>query len=120
MYELIRCDAGTHTPGILIVNGQLFNLEGLPWKNNQRNTSCVEDGIYNFFKDKSPNKGRQVIELRPKNGRSQVQFHVGELHQLKGCFGHETRAMEEDCFNALPDAGQIRITTIEKPLIQEK
>ena len=119
LYDLIRCDEGDHTPGILIVEGMHFKVEGLPWKNNQRDVSCIPDDTYTFFKDESPNKGRMVIELRPKHGRSQIQFHVGILPQLEGCFGHETKALEKDCYNLLPAVGQIRVTTINKKLIQE-
>lgn len=119
-FDLIRYKTETNTPGILIVEDMQFKLEGLPWLNNECGISCVEDGLYKFYRDPSPNKdNREVIELEPKNGRSQVQFHVGKLPQLKGCFGHESRLMEDICFKALPEVGQIRITTINGPLIQE-
>ena len=120
LYELVRYDKGDSTPGKLFVEGVVFDVEGLPWKNNERGVSCIEDGLYEYFVDYSNNKSRWVVELKPRNGRSQIQFHYArDLSRIEGCFRHETKELEEFCKSLMAEAGIIRITTIGKPLIQE-
>lgn len=64
---------------------QCLTLE-LPWKNNQRNISCIPEGIYKAKKRISPGKGYQVIEYIDVPDRTYIQIHYGNYtRQILGC-----------------------------------
>ena len=61
-----------------------FTLE-LPWKDNQRNISCIPAGTYYAKWRTSPTNG-QVIELLDVPNRDFIQIHAGNYtSQIQGC-----------------------------------
>lgn len=84
-------DEGTY--GILEFSGQqLYTIE-LPWRENQRQISCIPPGTYRCEIVNSPRFGR-VYEVKDVPGRSHVLIHsanlAGDLSkgwttQLQGC-----------------------------------
>lgn len=74
------------TVGVLIINGELhsYTLE-LPWRDNQRNVSCIPAGIYNCRPAVSP-RFRNVIEVCGVPGRSHILIHAGNTaRDTEGC-----------------------------------
>lgn len=84
-------DEGTY--GLLEFGGQqLYTIE-LPWRENQRQISCIPPGTYRCEIVNSPRFGR-VYEVKDVPGRSHVLIHsanlAGDLSkgwttQLQGC-----------------------------------
>jgi hypothetical protein len=61
-----------------------FTLE-LPWRDNERNASCIPAGTYEYFARQSPKNG-SVLELRSVEDRSYIQIHSANYtSQLLGC-----------------------------------
>ena len=68
----------------VIGNFQGFTLE-LPWKDNQKNISCIPEGEYEYFFRESPKNG-EVLELRNVENRAFIQIHAGNYtSQIHGC-----------------------------------
>jgi hypothetical protein len=86
-FELKRIDcdeAGIF--GLLIHKKKIVcvTLE-LPWKNNEKNISCIPSGIYLFEPIKSPQFGN-VYEILEVPNRSHILFHAGNtIKNTKGC-----------------------------------
>ncbi|WP_052444062.1 DUF5675 family protein [Flammeovirga sp. OC4] len=62
----------------------------LPWRNNQRNISCIPTGLYKVVPWNSPRFGKcfKIFELDGKEvrGRSDILIHVGNYNrQTRGC-----------------------------------
>jgi hypothetical protein len=91
---------GTVTIGIISAPGMtpLFTLE-LPWKNNQKNISCIPRGLYpleivNSTKNKDIGKAYEIIVP----GREDIQIHIANYpRQIQGCvaLGYEASIDEE-------------------------
>ena len=63
---------------------EFVSLE-LPWKDNERNISCIPTGTYQIIKDYSDNLGYFFRLLNVPN-RSGVLIHVGNFYtQIEGC-----------------------------------
>lgn len=100
--------------------GVIFDLQGksyktieLPWLDNKPRVSCIPEGIYDYVREYSPNKGRIVIELKGVKGRSEIQIHAGtKTDHVKGCIGIGTTDQEKEFMLALPVKGKIQITSI--------
>jgi hypothetical protein len=57
-----------------------------PWRENQKDVSCIPIGTYPWFKRLSPKRGYEVIELKDVPDRSNVQIHIGNtLSDTEGC-----------------------------------
>lgn len=75
---------GTETLGLLFVDGEFvcYTLE-LPWKNNERDISCIPEDTYTVVPHKTdPNK------FRVKNvpGRSGINIEIGNSYKdILGC-----------------------------------
>jgi len=85
--KLIRkSDSGVQTLGEIQVNGKHFchTLE-LPWKNNQRNKSCIPVGKYKCIRHTSPRFG-DCFWLQDVPGRSEILIHRGNYYtDIRGC-----------------------------------
>lgn len=84
------------TFGNLFVDGVDFGFTvELPWKDNERNKSCIPEGTYPFRLRKS-NKVKKITHGRHENGyqicdvpgRTWIMFHPGNtMDDFDGCFG---------------------------------
>jgi hypothetical protein len=76
------------TNGQIYVDGQFnsFTIE-LPWRNNQRNISCIPGGIYDLKDHKSPTFGRVAYVIGTQPQRDFVYFHAANdaAKELRGC-----------------------------------
>ena len=74
LFRLCRHDQGTE--GQLLTNGfNCYTLE-LPWRNNQRNISCVPPGVYDVIIRRSPRFGITYWVLKVP-GRTYILIHSG-------------------------------------------
>ncbi|MBW4970795.1 hypothetical protein KZY98_10025 [Croceibacter atlanticus] len=75
------------TNGALFINGNLicFTIE-LPWKDNQRNVSCISEGTYEIVARHS-HRFRNHLHVLGVSGRSLILIHPGNdaLKELRGC-----------------------------------
>jgi len=75
------------TNGTLTLNGHFvcFTIE-LPWKENQRNISCIPEGKYEL-KPRYSKKIKRHLEVLDVYNRSQILFHPANnaLEELEGC-----------------------------------
>ena len=74
------------TRGVLLIHDILFcvTLE-LPWRDNQRNISCIPDGVYDAVKYVSPTYGL-TIKIINVPGRSDILLHYGNYKRnTQGC-----------------------------------
>jgi hypothetical protein len=55
-----------------------FKTLELPWKNNQRNISCIPEGAYKAIKHVSPTFG-DSIWIKNVPNRSEILVHVGNF-----------------------------------------
>jgi len=85
MIELYRWYHDDCTIGRLCFEDfQCFTLE-LPDLNNQRNISCIPEGVYNCHIFNSQKNGK-VISIEDVPGRSYIQIHSGNFtSQIEGC-----------------------------------
>lgn len=73
------------TLGILNVDGEVFHTLENPWKDNQREISCIPEGDY-LVKPYSSQKYPDVYELQEVPDRSKILIHVGNYEKdTKGC-----------------------------------
>ena len=64
---------------------QCASLE-LPWKDNQRNVSCIPEGKYNVSKKDSPKFGKGTFAINDVPGRSNILIHPGNFtREIQGC-----------------------------------
>lgn len=69
-------------------NNVMFTSESLelPWKDNERNISCVPEGIYPLKLEYSGHFKKDLWELYEVPNRSECKFHVANyVRQLNGC-----------------------------------
>ena len=61
-----------------------YTLE-LPWKDNQRNISCIPEGIYSIRKRYSP-KYKNHLHVLGVEGRKWILIHHGNFYSdIRGC-----------------------------------
>lgn len=84
LIRIVSNDKGTI--GILVINNELFcNTLELPWKNNERQISCIPAGTYTCKRWYSPSFGWTYLVLDVPN-RSYIEFHTGNtIKDTKGC-----------------------------------
>lgn len=75
------------TLGILLINGRPYYITlELPWKNNQKDISCIPVGIYHAIKIYSEKFKKEVYVLQDVPGRDLIEFHIGnKLEDTHGC-----------------------------------
>lgn len=74
--------------GILIVGARVFSTLELPWRNNERNRSCIPSGEYDcdYMERSSSGKYRGCFHIKNVAGRSQILIHNGNVPaNTKGC-----------------------------------
>ena len=82
--RIIENDYGTF--GVLLDGKVPFavTLEQ-PWRNNQKNLSCIPMGWYTIERIESPKFGK-TFEVRNVEGRSHILFHKGNIvEDTSGC-----------------------------------
>jgi Family of unknown function (DUF5675) len=75
------------TFGTLLVNGRPYyvTLE-LPWKNNQKDVSCIPPGEYKATRMFSEKFKKVLFVLHNIPGRDLVEFHIGNtISNTEGC-----------------------------------
>ncbi len=75
------------TNGTLYFNGQeICKTIELPWKENQRRTSCIPEGVYRIRKRYS-SKFKWHLEILKVRNRSYILFHPANhaKKELNGC-----------------------------------
>ena len=85
------------TNGELLLNGdKLCSTIELPWKNNQRQVSCIPEGRYELKKRYTPRFGKHFILLNVPN-RSYILLHAANdaLKEIKGCIAPVTKVTGE-------------------------
>ena len=85
--ELQRLYRDTWTDGLIFINGVLLcrSIE-LRWANNERNISCVPEGVYPVAIIQHPKFG-ECLQINGVKGRSGILVHVANdaLKELRGC-----------------------------------
>lgn len=85
--ELQRLYRDSWTEGIIFIKGVLLcrSVE-LRWANNERNVSCVPEGVYPVSIIQHPKFG-ECIQVNDVRGRSGILIHVANDAQkeLRGC-----------------------------------
>ena len=77
-----------YTLGILFVGNRFYFTMEPPWKDNERNISCIPTGEYDYSLLKSSASGKYKNCLHIKNvpGRTGILMHTGNKpDQTKGC-----------------------------------
>ncbi|UOF78950.1 hypothetical protein [Microviridae sp.] len=87
MFRLQRVSSSLEgTFGVLLFGDMpiCLTLE-LPWKDNEKNVSCIPDGKYTVARYISPRHG-SCLKLFGVPGRSDILFHVGNtINDTEGC-----------------------------------
>ncbi len=85
LQRVVSGENGTY--GVIIINNRpMFVSLELPWRDNQRNISCIPAGTYKAIRMVSPTFKREVLMLIDIPGRDAVEFHIGnELEDTRGC-----------------------------------
>ena len=85
--KLQRLYRETWTDGLIFINGVLLcrSIE-LRWANNERNVSCVPEGVYPVAIIQHPKFG-ECLQINGVKGRSGILVHVANDAQkeLRGC-----------------------------------
>ena len=85
--ELQRLYRDTWTDGLIFIKGVLLcrSIE-LRWANNERNVSCVPEGVYPVTIIQHPKFG-ECLQINGVKGRSGILVHVANDAQkeLRGC-----------------------------------
>lgn len=85
--ELQRLYRDTWTDGLIFIEGILLcrSIE-LRWANNERNVSCVPEGVYPVTIIQHPKFG-ECLQINGVKGRSGILVHVANDAQkeLRGC-----------------------------------
>ena len=85
--ELQRLYRDTWTDGLIFIKGILLcrSIE-LRWANNERNVSCVPEGVYPVVIIQHPKFG-ECLQINGVKGRSGILVHVANDAQkeLRGC-----------------------------------
>jgi hypothetical protein len=80
--------------GTLYIDGQIFSTLEPPWRDNQRNISCIPSEVYQcrFMRRSSSGKYRNVYHIQRVQGRSGILIHNGNVvDHTKGCLILGTR-----------------------------
>lgn len=80
-------DDATYGQGVATTKKGVFYFKTLelPNKNNQRNISCIPEGVYAWVKHKSPKFGT-CIWVKNVPNRSEILIHQGNYtSQIRGC-----------------------------------
>ncbi len=91
--ELRRTYLPGGTNGTLYHNGRvLCHTIELPWRDNQRQVSCVPEGTYRLCRDTFPKHGDQLA-LLDVPGRDGILIHPANhaLRELRGCIAPVTK-----------------------------
>lgn len=104
------------TPGKLDVDGThiCYTLE-LPWKNNQRNISCIPEGRYRIAWKKSPSKGWRLHIFNVPD-RDLCMFHIGNwIRNILGCIlpGLEFKLYDKNG-DMMASQSRLAVTALEK------
>jgi hypothetical protein len=87
MLELQRLYRDGWTEGMIFINGILLcrSIE-LGWANNERNVSCVPEGVYPVVIIQHPKFG-ECLRIDKVKGRSGILMHVANdaRKELRGC-----------------------------------
>lgn len=130
IYILRALQTKTSTVGVLLStfknnnNGQLssflcYTLE-LPWKDNQRNISCIKQDVYGAYYEFSPRFNRELLTLEDKHGRSYIRFHAGNRPEhTQGCILVGRRA-ERDLISNSREAEDALKKFVTRKLGEEK
>jgi len=63
-----------------------FKTLELPWKNNERNISCIPPGTYIIKKHYAPHLKQHCFLLYCVKNRSEIMVHAGNFYtDIKGC-----------------------------------
>ena len=85
--ELQRLYRDTWTDGLIFIKGILLcrSIE-LRWANNERNISCVPEGVYPVAIIQHPKFG-ECLQINGVKGRSGILMHVANdaRKELRGC-----------------------------------
>jgi hypothetical protein len=74
------------TLSVLVYKEFMCKVLELPDLDNQRNISCIPEGLYKAKKRISPGKGYEVIEYINVSNRTYIQLHHGNYtRQILGC-----------------------------------
>jgi len=74
------------TLSVLMFKDFMCKVLELPDLDNQRNISCIPEGLYKAKKRISPSKGYEVIEYIDVPNRTYIQLHYGNYtRQILGC-----------------------------------
>ena len=74
--------------GVLITDDGVFSTLELPWRDNERNRSCIPPGEYScqYMEQSSSGKYRGCFHVKNVPGRSEILIHNGNLPEhTKGC-----------------------------------
>lgn len=80
---LARTYATSHTSGVLTVrdeNGVVratYSTMELPWRNNNRSTSCIPEGMWHVAHGYSPRFKKTMLRLDDVQGRQGILIHSG-------------------------------------------
>jgi len=119
IYILRALQTKTSTVGVLLStfknnnNGQLssflcYTLE-LPWKDNQRNISCIKQDVYGAY-----------YEFSPKKKKKNIRFHAGNRPEhTQGCILVGRRA-ERDLISNSREAEDALKKFVTRKLGEEK
>lgn len=85
LQRLISSDAGTF--GVVLKdNKPVFTTLELPWKNNQRDISCIPTGTYKCKKVFSNRFQKKLFEIQNVPDRDNVELHIGNsINDTHGC-----------------------------------
>lgn len=126
--ELIRImDKGTPcTKGALTIDGEYVcrTLE-LPWRENQRNISCIPAGTYTCRRVISP-RFSETFEITGVLGRDHILFHsgnktrdtegcvlVGKTMNSNVCYVSDSRVTRAVFMKALKGVDEFELTVLE-------
>lgn len=86
-FNLTRVYKNEGTNGTLTLNGRFvcFSIE-LPWKENQKNSSCITEGTYEL-KPRYSNKFKRHLMLQDVYNRNLILIHPANnaIKELQGC-----------------------------------
>jgi hypothetical protein len=108
MIELKRFYDKDCTMGRLNINNlYIWTLE-LPWLDNEKNISCIPEGIYNYHFRVSPSNG-DVLELENVKDRKYIQIHIANYtRDILGCVavGDGIKYMDGDNIPDVTNSGK--------------
>ena len=86
------------TLGELTIEDKIFKTLELPWKNNQRNISCIPAGEYKATYIFSNRFQKNLFVLHNVPGRDNVELHIGNtVADTHGCILLGTDCNIEEC-----------------------